>query len=661
MHELVGRLSDRIRAFERGDAAAVLDDEALREVEQLIGSPTGRRTLSVPTVHAVAWLHWCRYRASSGGDAWSWKAAVGWFRIVLEIDPEQVPAPIRAYLAGDLGVEALLRAEYALELTQTAMLGTDEAALARATGLLERAAEGDANAGVNRPVILWVLGQADRARFALTDDRRYLDQAVARLRAAVAAAGPDEPDLGQMHADLAGALQRRYEAGAEAADLDEAVAGWREGLRLHSADAPDRVGPQSNLALALRMRFEQLGVRDDIDQAVTLGREALRTATPALRAVVQSNLAGALLLRFRHTGATADLDEAVALGREAAEAADEERQLGCRSNLCLALMIRHMASGAAADLDDAIRWGRTAAEAAPRDAPERPAVLTNLAGALHVRFHRTRNLRDLDAAIDYARQAVAATASDRGAPDRGALSDLSMLLLSYFDIDRSRDTLEEAIAAARQGVGGSANATHPSYSSHLANLAEGLLERYRHDAAEADLTEALALLHRAAHHPSAPVARRLDAARSHAEAAARWRGLEAALPMYRVAVGLVPLMAWRGITREDRQRLLHVSGSGLACDAAAGAIGTAAPDLAVALLEQGRGVLWSQLLESRTDLSALRTADQRLADRLAHVRRQLDAPVSAAAERPRMRASDFDRPAARSRLALRGPDAGNAW
>src|SRR5262249_46884578 len=86
--------------------------------------------------------------------------------------------------------------------------------------------------------------------------------------------------------------------------------------------------------------------------------------------------------------------------------------------------------------------------------------------------------------------------------------------------------------------------------------------------------------------------------------------------------------AWRGTSRPSREQLL-ADWRGLATDAAACAIAAGQPDRAVELLEQGRGGLWSQLLETRTDLTALHESHSCLAARLDAVRANLDRPVTA--------------------------------
>ena len=52
---------------------------------------------------------------------------------------------------------------------------------------------------------------------------------------------------------------------------------------------------------------------------------------------------------------------------------------------------------------------------------------------------------------------------------------------------------------------------------------------------------------------------------------------------------------------------------------------------AAELLEQGRGILWSQLLDGRTDLARLAAAAPRLAERMDDVRRRLDEAVPGSA------------------------------
>jgi hypothetical protein len=94
--------------------------------------------------------------------------------------------------------------------------------------------------------------------------------------------------------------------------------------------------------------------------------------------------------------------------------------------------------------------------------------------------------------------------------------------------------------------------------------------------------------------------------------------------MYTMAVKMLPVLAWRGIGRGDQHHLLESIAGSTARDGAASAVDATMPDVAVKLLDQGRGVLWSQLLETRTDLDALHDAHPVLAAALASCRARLD-------------------------------------
>ncbi|MEU8265311.1 CHAT domain-containing protein [Micromonospora sp. NPDC048999] len=90
---------------------------------------------------------------------------------------------------------------------------------------------------------------------------------------------------------------------------------------------------------------------------------------------------------------------------------------------------------------------------------------------------------------------------------------------------------------------------------------------------------------------------------------------------------LLPLLAWRGIGHRDQQHLLQTHAASLARDGAACAIAAGRLDLAVELLEAGRGVYWSQLLGTRTDLTALQQIAPELAEQLLDCRAVLEQPT----------------------------------
>ena len=89
---------------------------------------------------------------------------------------------------------------------------------------------------------------------------------------------------------------------------------------------------------------------------------------------------------------------------------------------------------------------------------------------------------------------------------------------------------------------------------------------------------------------------------------------------------LLPIAAWHGLDRTSREDQLAQWGD-LAADAAARSILNGHPDHALELLEQGRSVLWTQVLNLRTDLTRLAERASGLARRLDQMRVILDTPV----------------------------------
>jgi hypothetical protein len=158
----------------------------------------------------------------------------------------------------------------------------------------------------------------------------------------------------------------------------------------------------------------------------------------------------------------------------------------------------------------------------------------------------------------------------------------------------------------------------------LLNLGGVLGERYASTRRALDASQAAAALLEASGTETAPAFVRLRAAAGLGQlAASRDVGSRSALQGYQTAIGLLPVLAWRGLDRVSRERLIAEFPL-LASNAGACAIAADRSALAVELLEQGRAVLWSQLLETRSDLADLDGADHQTALRLRELRNIFD-------------------------------------
>ncbi|MHC3474293.1 CHAT domain-containing protein [Streptomyces sp. 7R007] len=493
---------------------------------------------------------------------------------------------------------------------------------------------------------LTMLADLLRHRYEHRVERADLDEAIA-LGQRLAREYPDDGAQAEYLGDLAKALEDRYELTGDLADLNLAVEHRRTCVRL-AAGRQVRAGALSGLGSCLRLRFRRTGSTADLNEAI----DALRTAvgtTPSDHRLYASRLyrlAIALRLRFERTGALTDADEAVELARSAVERTppgDTDTGLHV-SGLGTALLMRYLRGGADSDLDEAIEAHERALADTPPGRLNHARFVSNLAMALWARYERTREPADLSAAIDSARTALAATPP--GSPDHPwQAANLGEALRSRYRLTRDPADLDAAIDQLRTAVDGTPS-DHPQRTVYLCVLADLLRHR------DGQAAPALSLYEEAARSVSATPSLRVKAAAS----AASLLGLAdpaRAAALLEDAVRLLPEVAPRHMRRSDQQYALQGT-SGLAADAAALTLAAGheagrgadreTAERALRLLEAGRGVLLSQVLDTRRDHTDLRASHPGLADRYERLRDLLDQPLDegpAAPQERHRRADEF--------------------
>jgi hypothetical protein len=166
----------------------------------------------------------------------------------------------------------------------------------------------------------------------------------------------------------------------------------------------------------------------------------------------RSNDLGAdLVAEFQLTGSTSSLDRAIMLFLRASQntppgGGDQARYL---SNLGGALLLRYLRRRRPDDLERAIRTGLTALAIPGLSGYSRAAALSNMAVALRTRFERKEDLGDLDLAISMSRDAVAALPSQHR--ERAAFQAVvGALLRARFETTGDWADLSAALAAAGQ-------------------------------------------------------------------------------------------------------------------------------------------------------------------------------------------------------------------
>ncbi|WFE37618.1 CHAT domain-containing protein [Micromonospora sp. WMMD998] len=420
---------------------------------------------------------------------------------------------------------------------------------------------------------------------------------------------------------LGTALWSRYERFGGPGDLDSAIRLFREALAMY----PDERTPaipsiHANLAGVLRLRWRRTGDEADLVESVAEVRAAIaatRAGDPQ-RAWRLSNLAdGLLALSLRHDDSSA-LAEAVDCIREAVRTAPPGDGLaGMRSNLSEMLRLRYRSTGGRdrALLDEAVEQGRAALAAAPRH-PLRPRFEANLALVLLDRYTARRRPADLSEAADLAQKSVDAT--PEGHPNRTERL-LTLSGIRRMEAMRGRpggrmvELAREAAAATPDG--------HHLRSDTLLNLGWALAFQAA-SGDDAAWDQSREVFRRLATDPAVQVRARVTAAWQWANTALNGAGLAEARRAFDLAVTLLSRTVPRQVTHADRERQL-ASLSGLARDAAACAVQAGDPVDALRLLEHGRGVLLSQALDTRTELTGLRPE---LAERFVALRAALDRP-----------------------------------
>jgi CHAT domain-containing protein/tetratricopeptide (TPR) repeat protein len=469
---------------------------------------------------------------------------------------------------------------------------------------------------------------------------------------------------------LGTALWSRYERFGQPADLDNAIDLFREALAMYlDEETPATASFRANLGGVLRLRWRRSRSDEDLTESMTAIRAAV-AATPqghSRRSARLNNLADGLLALHVHHVDSSALTEAIQLYRQAISCAkpDSNDLAWARSNLAEALRMRYRSSGDRdrAVLDEAVEHARAALAATWPNHPLRSRFQSNLALIFLDRFHARGRPPDLAEATSLVEEAVIATPADH--PNRAErlciLSAIRRMNLMHVcglrtvDPRRPGDVLESALGnrmparstswlgrrarrprverlALDQMIQAATNAAAAIPNEHIlqadALIAQGAALAFKAvvDNDAGAFLASIVSYRQVALNPVAPTRARVTAGWQWAiTELARTDGTDwsAGIEPFELAVNLLPHTAPRRVTHADRERQL-AGFAGLACDAAACAIRLAEPERAVRLLEHGRGVLLSQALDSRTELTDLHEVHPTLARRFEEVRSALD-------------------------------------
>ncbi|MET7394047.1 CHAT domain-containing protein [Dactylosporangium sp. NPDC005572] len=598
-HRAARRLAQQ--AQHEGDLRLL--DEAIAELRQSAG-PAGR-----PDDLAVALYH----RFELTGDEPALRAAVEAYRAAVD-----AAGPRRVADLSGLGM-CLVRLH---ERTG------DEGAVDEAVTVLRAATAGlpADEPGVSR---VWAnLGLALLRRMERSGDLGPLDEAVSAHERAAATTVTAPATHAQIVANLGNTQMFAARQTGDGARLDAAVAAFRRAAGIVPAGHPALPGVFAGLADALVAKAVAAGDTALLVEANAVLDRALRHVGPADpdRPVHLNQRATALRTSFARVGDVAALDDAIACLREAVQLAPATGpdRLTYRSNLALALRNRFEYTSDRASLGEAEQLLRGVVAEVPAGHPACPTYLAELAHCLHRAGVETRAEEPLRESVELLRTAVAR--SPAGSPEQLLhLSNLGGTLLSLGGSSADDAVLAEGVGVLTDAVG-RLDPDNFELADVLLNLGDGHRARFRRGGGREAFTAATAAYRRLAGTAQATTLHRAMAAQRLGHLHADDGDLRSARDAFRTAVGLLDLVAWLGLHRDDQERLL-VEFSGLAGSAAAVAVALDDPDGALEILEQGRGVLLTRTLNLRSDADEVRVRAPVLAERLVTLHRQLESPV----------------------------------
>ncbi|KAF8119819.1 CHAT domain-containing protein [Boletus edulis] len=431
---------------------------------------------------------------------------------------------------------------------------------------------------------------------------------------------------------LAAVYLARFEKQGDEFDAARVAASLHEAMELSSSDghenraafimlqlyAGHRVGPTSgqssvdshsssrltdedprSSSVALLKRFEQYGDLADLQQAIghlqTLIRsvpvwdDGYRAGLGNLGVALfrLNNLGISFRARFDRLGELRDVEDAISTHRDAV---------------------------------DAISTHRDAVVLTPHGHPDKLGGLSSLGNSFRARFLCLGVLSDLEDAISTLRHAVVLT--PHGHPDKPKhLNTLGLSFLTRFLRLGELSNLEDSISTLRDAVLLTPHG-HPDTPAVLNNLGASFKARFARLGEPRDLEDAISLFSHSASVPIGSISLRFRASRNWISCARRMHH-PSLLRAYSIAINLFPQLAWIGLSLTHRYAELKRDAD-VVREAVAAALDSGFPELAVEWLEQGRSIVWGELLQLRGSYEQLSTAHPDHARRLRELSAALD-------------------------------------
>ncbi|THU96130.1 hypothetical protein K435DRAFT_723032 [Dendrothele bispora CBS 962.96] len=547
---------------------------------------------------------------------------------------------------------------------------------------LKQAVDLTPNENPFKPMYLSKLGDALLCRFAARN-ASDLDEAIQAQTQAVNLLPCEHADKASYLSDLSSSLRSRYTRMSNAVDLEKSITAQKHAVELTPEGDASKPVRLSNLAYLFSLRFQDMGYVGDVDRSISCRIQVIELASddaynkptwlsdlglslvrhfnltdnivdldnaityqtqainiildqdrPADRPQHFNNLANTFFTRFRRLNNITDLNKAIDSATQALKLTPHKHVMKARHLSNLGSLLFHRSHSehtgndkAAEDIDKAISYQTEAVELISRLTgdrnPGKPGYLTNLGISLRQRFERSgsKGSDGIDKAIDFHTKAVELTPD--GCPNKSVyLSNLAAALQTRYERLQNIIDIEHAISAHKRAIGLTPSG-HTSKPDYLYRLGLSLQYRFARLNNVSDADEAIsAFCESAGSHSGLPLTM-FKAACSWARLCVK-RDARPSLVAWKTAIDLIPRFVWLGTNVDERYNAVVSAGDAFH-EAVASSIELQEYKVAVEWMEQGRCIVWGQILRLRTPLDDLAAAQPEIARGLKEVSLQLEA------------------------------------
>ncbi|KAJ7121058.1 CHAT domain-containing protein [Mycena epipterygia] len=272
------------------------------------------------------------------------------------------------------------------------------------------------------------------------------------------------------------------------------------------------------------------------------------------------------------------------------------------------------------DINEAILVTQQGVKLSPDGHPDKPKLLTNLGRALLYHFEQLGDLEDINKSVTMLQKALELTPDSHKAKS-ASLNNLGNSLTRRFQQLGNISDINEPVLMFQQAMKLTPDG-HPDKAAWVTNLGSSLFCRFQQLQNPDDHDHMISHYMSAACSSTGPAIVRFHAASMWAKHAQSVQH-PSLLHAYSIALGLLPDLAWLGLSISDRHHHI-LRASWVVRAAAAAAITADQYPKAVEWLEQGRSVIWGQLLNLRTPIDALKETYPVLAEKLLSLSMQLE-------------------------------------